>query len=60
MTEPVSGTYHKEDMVCVKYPHRDGNYTDEVELGWRAAGSIYRENTGPDWARDQIIRVRMD
>lgn len=53
-------TFNEATMDCVKHPHRDGNFTDEVELGWRVAGSVYRENTGPDWARDQIIRVRMD
>lgn len=33
-------------------------FLEEMELGWRAAGAIERENEGPEWMRKHIIAFR--
>lgn len=53
------GKYERE-ATYMPFPHSDRHFSDEMELGARVAGSIYRENTGMDYFRMMIITTRGD
>lgn len=46
-------------MIEITHPN-ERDYSDYLELGDRVVGALYRENTGPWWARYMIVAVRAE